>query len=91
MTRTRPIDELLGRTEVKFGRLSDLTKGFSPERWTRVEKIMTDMQEEEDRQVAAESRSGAGPHAGRGSGNRPGSAVTGRPAGVSKDPAATVR
>ena len=60
-----PLSELLGRTEVKFGRLSDLTKGFSPERWTRIEKIMAGMQGEEDRQATAESRSGAGPHTGR--------------------------
>ena len=64
---------------MKFGPLSELTKGFSPERWTRIEKIMADMQVEEDRQAAAES------------GNRPGAAVTGRPAGASKDSAGTGR
>lgn len=51
---------------MKFEPFSELTKDFSPERWARVEKIMEDMQQEEDRQTAATKA-----HAGRESGPRP--------------------
>ena len=68
---------------MKFEPLSELTKGFSPERWSRVEKIMDDMQREEDRQASAEeSRGRNGPQAGRKSGTRPTRpAATARPEG----------
>lgn len=68
-----------------FGPLSELTKNFTPSRRARIEAIKAEMQEEEDRLLAAEAGApdhGSGPRAGRESGNRAGSAVTRRPAGA---------
>ena len=68
-----------------FGPLSELTKDFTPARRARVEAIKAEMQKEEDRLLAAEAggrKHGAGPRAGRESGNRPASAVTGHPTGA---------
>ena len=53
---------------MRFGPFSDLTKDFSPERWARVEKIMEDMQQEEDRQAGVTVTEA---QAGRESGPRP--------------------
>ena len=74
-----------------FGPLSELTKDFTPSRRARIEAIKAERQEEEDRLLAVEAgarKHGTGPTAGRESGNRPGSAVTGRSTGAAagRDP-----
>ena len=72
-----------------FGPLSELTRDMSPADRAEVERIKAEMRREGDRLAAeadqVEPRSG--PRAGRESGNRPGSAVRGRPAGALKNSA----
>lgn len=75
-----------------FGPLSELTRDMSPADRAEVERIKADMRREGERLAAAgQVEPGCGPQAGRESGTRPGSAVTGAPRGALKDSAGTGR
>ena len=63
--------------------MSELTRDMSPADRAEVERIKAEMRREGERlATAGQVEPGSGPRAGRESGNRPGSAVTGRPTGA---------
>jgi len=76
----------------EFGPLSELMEELTPEDRAEVDRIKAEMQREGERRAAArQAGRRVGPLAGRESGNRPASAVTGRPAVALKDSAGTGR